>query len=113
MVTIRQLPSEPIVIKPSKSEITSGKLESRNLEIAVRQIHLDGLVVVGDIVPHEDIDHLNEKMIRDARTLQGMKEKGPFNYNQGNLQQDAPPIAEYFKTSIFASASNTQLQRSL
>jgi hypothetical protein len=103
MATLSPLPSKPIVIKPSEAEITNGNLESRNLEIAVRQIYLDGLVVVEDVIPHSDINHLNEKMIQDARKLQAMKEKSPFNYNQGNLQQDAPPVAEFFQTSIFAS----------
>jgi hypothetical protein len=95
----------PTTIEPSKSEILNQKLDSRNLEIAVRQIHLDGLVVIEDVIPHADIAHLNQKMIQDARKLQAMKEKSPFNYNQGNLQQDAPPVAEYFRTSIFASKS--------
>lgn len=66
-------------------------------------MHQDGLVVVQGIVPHHDIDELNAKMIEDALVLQAKGDKGPFNYNQGNLQQDAPPVANYFYPSIFAS----------
>jgi hypothetical protein len=66
-------------------------------------MHRDGLVVVEDVVPHEDIDILNKKMIEDAHTLQARGDKGPFNYNKGNIQQDAPPVSEYFSPSIFTS----------
>lgn len=96
----------PAVVRPSASEIRNARLDERNLEKAVRHIHQDGLVVIEDVVPHEDIDHLNTKMVQDARVLQSMGEKGPFNYNQGNLQQDAPPVAEFFLPSIFASETD-------
>lgn len=103
MPSLHQLSSQPVSINPSAVEIRNSKLESRNLEIAVRQIYLDGLVVVEEVIPHAEINHLNSKMIEDARILRKMKEKGPFNYNQGNLQQDAPPIGEFFHPAIFMS----------
>lgn len=99
----RLLSTTPFVIRPSKQEIEDQILGPRNLELAVRHIHQDGLVVVEDVVPHDHLDFLNEKMVQDARTLQARGEDGPFNYNQGNLQLDAPPIAEYFQPSIFTS----------
>lgn len=91
------------IVKPSEPEISRLSLDSRNLERAVRHVHEDGLVVVEDIIPHHHIDQLNSKMVEDARTLQAKGDRGPFNYNQGNLQQDAPPVAEYFYPSIFTS----------
>lgn len=93
----------PAVVRPSLSEINESKLNDRNLEIAVRHVHQDGLVVVEDVVPHDHLDYLNEKMVEDARALQARGEDSPFNYNQGNLQQDAPPVAKYFLPSIFTS----------
>jgi len=93
----------PQVVRPSPEEIREKKLSERNLEIAVRSVHLDGLVVVEGVVPHEHLDHLNLKMVEDARILQARGEDGPFNYNVGNIQQDAPPYAEYFHPSIFTS----------
>jgi hypothetical protein len=71
--------------------------------MAVRGVHLDGLVVVEDVIPHEHLDHLNIRMVEDARILQARGEDGPFNYNVGNIQQDAPPYAEYFHPSVFTS----------
>ena len=103
VVQSKALPSTPVIIRPSIREIQNEQLEARNLEIAVRQVHQDGLVVVEDVVPHQHLDQLNAKMVEDARALQARGDKGPFNYNQGNLQQDAPPVARYFYPSIFTS----------
>ena len=100
---IRKASSLPFVIKPSKDEISRSTLNARNVEAAVRHLHQDGLVVINDVVPHEQIDYLNTKMVEDARTLQARGKDGPFNYNQGNLQQDAPPVKDYFFPSIFMS----------
>lgn len=96
-------PSQPFIVGPSEAELHKKLLAPRNLELAVRHLHADGLVVVEDVVPHEDLDALSEKMVKDARYLQSLGDKGPFNYNQGNLQQDPPPVAEHFYKSIFIS----------
>jgi hypothetical protein len=84
-------------------EINSKRLSEENLKIAVEALARDGIVVVEDAIPHEDLDHLNAKMIKDSRILEARGEDGPFNYNVGNLQQDAPPWGEYFHPSIFCS----------
>lgn len=90
-------------IKASKAEVRQGRLSERNLELAVRHLHQDGLVVVEDVIEHDVIDHLNGKMVDDALLLSGRGENSPFNYNKSNLQQDAPPIRKYFSPSIFLS----------
>ncbi|KAH7241110.1 uncharacterized protein BKA55DRAFT_596463 [Fusarium redolens] len=97
------------VVRPSAQEVKNWTLDSRSLEKAVRHMHRDGLVVVEDVVPHEDIDILNRKMTEDAHTLQARGDKGPFNYNKGNIQQDAPPVSEYFSPSIFTNPIATQI----
>lgn len=104
----KPLPSHPHIIRPSLAEQQSQRLNSRNLEQAVRHVHRDGLVVVEDAVSLSDLDSLNKKMVQDARVLQARGEDGPFNYNLGNLQQDAPPVAEFFSPSVFTS-KNTLL----
>ncbi|KAK6953881.1 hypothetical protein Daesc_003843 [Daldinia eschscholtzii] len=99
----------PTVVKPSHIETQRGLLEARNLEKAVGAVHRDGLVVVEDVISHDVLDHLNNKMVQDARILQDRGEDGPFNYNTGNLQQDAPPVAEYFNPAIFTNPIATQI----
>ncbi|KAI0873903.1 hypothetical protein GGS24DRAFT_366164 [Hypoxylon argillaceum] len=103
----------PQVIRLSTEEVKSRKLNERNLEIAVRGIHLDGLVVVEGVVPHEHIDRLNIRMVEDARILQARGKDSPYNYNLGNIQQDAPPYAEYFYPSIFTNPIATQITSSV
>lgn len=92
-------------IKASADEVRQGRLSERNLELAVRHLYEDGLVVVEDVIDHEVLDHLNYKMVEDAMLLSGRGENSPFNYNRSNIQQDAPPIGKYFDPSIFFSKS--------
>ncbi|KAF7187097.1 Kanamycin B dioxygenase [Pseudocercospora fuligena] len=99
----------PLTIRPSRSEIENGRLEARNLESAVRSLHEDGLVVVSDVIPHKDLDHLNATMIEDARTLQSRGKDMPYNYNVGNIQQDPPPTSPYFHKSIFLNPIASQI----
>ncbi|GKT76131.1 phytanoyl-CoA dioxygenase [Colletotrichum tofieldiae] len=106
-------PTTPATIRPSDTEIREQALSPRNLELAVRHLHADGLVVVQDAVPHADLDALNRKMVQDALHLRSLGDKGPFNYNLGNLQQDPPPVAEHFYTSIFTNPIATQITSSV
>ncbi|KAI8623264.1 hypothetical protein F5Y19DRAFT_481887 [Xylariaceae sp. FL1651] len=103
----------PQTIRPSQTEIKNFKLNDQNLEIAVRSVHQDGLVVIEDIIPHAYLDRLNTKMVEDAFILQARGEDGPFNYNIGNLQQDPPPWAEYFIPSILTNRIATQVTSSV
>lgn len=67
----------PVCIPVSQDELASGKLSQRNLEIAIRALHHDGLVVLEDVIPdHGNLDHLNKRMVEDAMKLKGMGDKG-------------------------------------
>ncbi|KAE8354413.1 hypothetical protein BDV28DRAFT_156248 [Aspergillus coremiiformis] len=101
--------STPTSITPTPSEIKNRQLSPQNLEIAMRSLHHDGLVVVENVVPHEALDQLNHKMVEDAYTLQNRKEDSPYNYNPGNIQQDPPPVRRYFDPDIFLNPIATQI----
>lgn len=101
--------NKPTTVKPTLNEVSAGRLGERHLEKAVRSLHEDGLVVISNLVPHADLDHLNEKMVKDARTLQARGKDMPYNYNVGNIQQDAPPITKYFYESIFLNPIAAQI----
>jgi hypothetical protein len=96
------LSSTPLSITPSAAEIKDGQLSQRSLEVAIRAISRDGLVIIEDMIPQEVLDKLNEKMVQDAYELQGRK-SSPFNYNKGNIQQDPPLTGEWFSDEIFLS----------
>ncbi|KAL0264468.1 hypothetical protein SLS55_000418 [Diplodia seriata] len=98
-----QLPSEPLSVKVSDAEVNAGKLDWRNVEIATRALHRDGLVVLEGLIRHEKLDKLNRKMVEDAYVLQAMGDDGPFNYNKGNIQQDPPLTKQWWEPSIFVN----------
>jgi ectoine hydroxylase-related dioxygenase (phytanoyl-CoA dioxygenase family) len=102
---IGKLTSHPTSIRPSRDEIKHERLSDQNLEVAIRSLYQDGLVVIENVIPHDCLDRLNKRMVEDAYYLQSKKENSPFNYNPGNIQQDAPPVREYFEPSIFMSKS--------
>lgn len=98
------LSSTPIAITPTATELQNQSLSQRNLEIAIRALSRDGLVVIEDLVDHATLDRLNEKMVRDAYELQSRKDS-PFNYHKGNIQQDPPMTEEWFSDDIYISRS--------
>ncbi|ORY09617.1 phytanoyl-CoA dioxygenase family protein [Clohesyomyces aquaticus] len=102
------LPTTPISIQASSSEIKAGKLSQRNLEVATRALHRDGLVVIEDLVQHSTLDRLNELMVKDAYELQARKDM-PYNFNKGNIQQDPPMTEEWFAEEIFVNPIITQV----
>lgn len=107
------LSSTPLTVTPTGSEIAEGRLGPRNLEKAVRSLHEDGIVVIANVIPDNALDHLNVKMVQDAKTLQARGKDMPFNYNVGNIQQDPPPLKEYFDPSIFLNPIASQVTTSI
>ncbi|KAI9924223.1 hypothetical protein ASPWEDRAFT_115050 [Aspergillus wentii DTO 134E9] len=101
--------SLPTSIRPSSDEVKQGKLTPQNVEVAIRSLYHDGLVVVENAIPHDCLDRLNSKMVQDAYTLQSRKQDSPYNYNPGNIQQDAPPMREFFDQKIFMNSIATQI----
>ena len=100
-----KLTSHPTSILPSEDEIKNARLSHHNLEVAMHSLHRDGLVVVENVIPHDCLNRLNKKMVDDAYSLRSKKGDSPFNYNPGNIQQDAPPVREFFAPTIFMSKS--------
>lgn len=109
MNTTRRASTIPTAISPSQDELSSGHLHSHKLETAIRSLHEDGLVIVNNAVPHADLDQLNVKMVQDARMLQARGKDMPFNYNVGNIQQDAPPVKDFFSPCIFLNPIASQI----
>jgi hypothetical protein len=80
---VRVLSSLPITVQASPQEVSDGELTWKNLELAVRALHRDGLVVLEDIIDHYKLDILNKKMAKDSLSLQSRGENSPYNYNKG------------------------------
>jgi hypothetical protein len=79
----RKLSSIPIAIKISPQEVSEKSLSWKNLELATRALHRDGLVVLENVIDHAKLDFLNNKMVEDSLVLQAAGEASPYNYNKG------------------------------
>ncbi|KAF2100735.1 phytanoyl-CoA dioxygenase family protein [Rhizodiscina lignyota] len=108
-----KLSSEPIAVAVTQQELNDGRLSWPHLELAIRALHRDGLVVLEDVIDHSELDFLNATMAEDARILQAAGEDGPYNFNKGNIQQDPPATSQYFNPNIFLNPVVTQVTSSL
>ena len=84
-----KLPSTPTSVRASQ-EILGKQLSCRNLELAIRALHRDGLVVIENVIDHSKLDSLNERMTEDARILQSADDASPYNYNKGSVTRRRP-----------------------
>ncbi|THY25961.1 hypothetical protein D6D01_04689 [Aureobasidium pullulans] len=80
---VRNLSSMPVTVPVTGEEVVAKKLGWRNLELATRALHRDGLVVLQDAIAHSRLDALDKTMVQDALKLQAQGDAGPFNYNKG------------------------------
>ena len=85
MPALQNTGTEPISINPTRFEVKTGKFSPQNLEIAIRALREDGLIVVENVFGHMRLNKLNERMVNDAYELQARKENSPYNYNRGNI----------------------------
>ncbi|KAL5325021.1 hypothetical protein ACEPPN_006143 [Leptodophora sp. 'Broadleaf-Isolate-01'] len=108
-----KLSSLPKIVQVSAEERCAGALTWRNLELANRALHHDGLVVLENAISTAKLDRLNEKMVQDALMLQSKGDDMPYNYNKGNIQQDPPLTATHFSPSIFLNPLATQVTSSV
>lgn len=85
--TASKLTSFPQIINVLPEEGSLGVLGWKNLELANRALHTDGLVVLENAISTQKLDRLNEKMVADALKLQAEGDEGPYNYNKGYFRQ--------------------------
>jgi len=80
---VRRISSIPKIVQLSPEEKEAESLSWKSLELATRALHHDGLAILEDIISHDKLDFLNEKMVHDALLLQSAGDASPFNYNKG------------------------------
>ncbi|MBC7804745.1 MAG: hypothetical protein H7145_01215 [Akkermansiaceae bacterium] len=86
-------------IAVSAAEKAAGHLSPDNQAKAVDAIQMDGYVVLHEIVDTTHLDILQERMLTDLqKTL--ARPDAPFNFNAGDVQQDAPPFAPFLFDDI-------------
>ncbi len=83
----------------SAAEKAGGILSPENRTRAVAAIHADGYVVLHGVVDTAHLDVLQERMLADLEKILARPD-APFNFNTGNVQQDAPPFAPFLFDDI-------------
>lgn len=84
-------------------ELADGKLSDASLSRALAAIEEGGYVVLEDIVDHDHLDILREKMTEDSNTLVGREQWGGAGRVANHLQQGPPPFAPYIFPDIVAN----------
>jgi Phytanoyl-CoA dioxygenase (PhyH) len=105
---------EPVMtITISREERTAGKISPAHVEAALAAIREDGYVVLEDIVSHDHLDRLWERMDEDSRKLIAVEKWGGAGQVKGHLQQGPPPFAPYVFPDIVANPFVIQVTRGL
>ncbi|HEY3236761.1 MAG TPA: phytanoyl-CoA dioxygenase family protein [Polyangiaceae bacterium] len=85
-------------------EIAPGALNSAAVEAAVRAVQHSGLVVLEGAVTAESINALRHKMTEDLPAFLA-RNRRPFNWNPGNLQQAPPRALPYLLRDVLVNDS--------
>lgn len=91
-------------VQITPEERSSRTLSKQNIERGVVALAEDGVVILEDAVSHESLDFLNERMVKEAKTLRGASGTH-FNYDvkAQNILQHMIPEPEYLLSDIQAN----------
>ncbi|MEM7029808.1 MAG: phytanoyl-CoA dioxygenase family protein [Chloroflexota bacterium] len=95
----------------SETERSQKALATEKVEQAVQAIHEDGYLVLENIISHDHLDILREKMTEDSHTLINADKWGGAGRLPGHLQQGPPPFAPYVFPDIVANPFITQVTK--
>lgn len=75
-------------------EVQTRKMKPEHLQQAAQALREDGVVMLNNVVDPAHIAILRDKMLEDLPAFLARPD-APFNFNTGNVQQEAPPFAPY------------------
>ncbi|RKU05527.1 hypothetical protein C6503_27035 [Candidatus Poribacteria bacterium] len=100
-----------ITVQPK--ELADRKLSDAHVKQAVDAIRVDGYVVLENVVSHEHLDILRERMDADSQILINSERWGGAGGLKGHLQQGPPPFAPYIFRDIVANPYVVQVTQEL
>ena len=100
-----------ITVQPK--ELAAGKLSEAHVKQAVDAIRVDGYVVLENVVSHQHLDMLRERMDADSQILINAEKWGGAGGLKGHLQQGPPPFAPYIFRDIVANPYVIQVTQEL
>lgn len=90
-------------ITVTPAELAQEKMSDAHLAQAVKAICEDGYVVIADVIDHEHLDLVRERMTADSQKLIAAQKWGGAGRIEGHLQQGPPPFAPYVFRDIVAN----------
>ncbi|MEE2659182.1 MAG: phytanoyl-CoA dioxygenase family protein [Candidatus Latescibacterota bacterium] len=99
-----------VEITPTDAERAQERLAQESLTQAVVSLCEQGFVVVNDVVAHDHLNFLRERMEEDLKQLREVPEV-PHNFVWGNIQQDPPPLPQYVFRDVVANPFVCQITR--
>ena len=100
-----------ITVQPK--ELANKKLSDAHVKQAVDAIRVDGYVVLENVISHEHLDILRERMDADSQILIEAERWGGAGRLKGHLQQGPPPFAPYIFRDIVANPCVIQVTKEL
>ncbi|MCY4401873.1 MAG: phytanoyl-CoA dioxygenase family protein [Candidatus Poribacteria bacterium] len=100
-----------ITVKPT--ELAAGQLSDKHVEQAIEAIRVEGYVVLENIINHDHLDILLERMDADSQELIKAKKWGGAGMLKGHLQQGPPPFAPYIFKDVVANPYIVQVTKEL
>ncbi|KAF4121493.1 Phytanoyl-CoA dioxygenase family protein [Geosmithia morbida] len=97
------------IIDLHPDELSSRTMGSHNLQAAVEALHRDGIVAISNAIPVPQLDHLNDRMTREAKELYARPgTHRNFGKDTGNIQQEPVLKEGYITQDILANPFATQ-----
>ena len=100
-----------ITVQPK--ELAARELSDTHVKQAVDAIRIDGYVVLENVVSHEHLDILRERMDADSQILIKAERWGGAGRLKGHLQQGPPPFAPYIFRDVVANPYVIQVTKEL
>lgn len=97
----------------SREERSAEALSPAHLDQAVAAVRDEGFVVLEDIIAHDLLDQLRERMDQDSQRLIAAERWGGAGGLPGHLQQGPPPFAPFVHRDIVANPCVIQVSHAL
>ena len=100
-------------ISLTSEERENAELSWDTLAKAVQAIKEDGYVVIEQVVNHDHLDVLKERMDEDSERLLAAEKWGGAGRQKGHLQQGPPPFAPYLFADVVVNPYAIQVTREM
>lgn len=100
-----------ITITPA--ELAAERMSDEQLAQAVQALRQEGYVILADVIAHDHLDMVRERMTADSQILLNAQKWGGAGQIVGHLQQGPPPFMPYVFRDIVSNPFAIQVSTAL